>query len=67
MKLNCLPQKISMLFLGITFTLLGMGAVVVGVTILPVVGLIFAVPFLCLAFYFYHTHLSSKCEIPDKP
>lgn len=56
-----------MLFLGITFTLLGMGAVVVGVTILPVVGLIFAVPFLCLAFYFYHTHLSSKCEIPDKP
>lgn len=65
MHLNCMPEKFSKLFLAILFALIGMGSVVVGVTVLPFIGLIFAVPFFALAYYFYHTHLRNNCEIPS--
>ena len=67
MRNFCLPQRLSMLTLGIIFTILGLGTVVVGITILPVIGLIFAVPLFCIAYYFYHTHLTGHCDIPDRP
>lgn len=65
MRFNCVPQTISKLTLAVVFTLLGLGAVVVGLTVLPFIGLLLSIPFFGLAFYFYRTHLTRQCEIPS--
>jgi hypothetical protein len=61
--LNCLPQKLSKLAVGIIFILFGLCAVVLGFTVLPVFGFVLAVPFFWLAWYFIRVHLNRQCEI----
>jgi hypothetical protein len=63
MAINCLPEKISKVALGVIFTLLGLGMVALGLTLIPIFGLFFAVPFFVFAVYFFRVHLSEKCEI----
>jgi hypothetical protein len=63
MAINCLPEKISKAALGVIFTLLGLGMVALGLTLMPIFGLLFAVPFFVFAVYFFRIHLSEKCEI----
>ncbi|MCJ8498988.1 hypothetical protein [Desulfatitalea alkaliphila] len=63
MRFNCMPEKISKAAIGIVFCLLGLGMVVLGLTILPYIGLFIAVPFFVLAFYFFRSHLTESCEI----
>ena len=62
---SCLPQKVTKLALGILFLLFGSGTAVLGVTILPVIGLILALPLFIVGIYFIRSHLNQKCEIAE--
>ena len=63
MNINCLPQTISKLVLAAVFTLFGLGLVIIGLTVLPIIGLLLSLPVFALAFYFFHAHLNRECEI----
>lgn len=60
---NCWPQNLSKLMIGILFSIMGLGAVIIGLTVLPVIGLILSVPAFGLGFYFIRSHLNRQCEI----
>ena len=63
---SCWIQNISKLTIGVLFIVMGMGAVVIGVTILPVIGLIMALPAFGLAYFFIRSHLNRQCEIAER-
>ncbi|MGD8542175.1 MAG: hypothetical protein PVI27_03775 [Desulfobacteraceae bacterium] len=62
---SCLPQKISKLALGILFLIFGTGTAILGVTVLPLIGLVLAAPLFIIGIYFVRTHLNQKCELPE--
>ncbi len=62
----CLPQQISKMVLGFFFAFATLGLVISGVTVLPVIGFIAAVPFALVSFYFFRTHLNDQCELESK-
>ena len=66
MAIKCLPENITKISLGIFFILMGLGAVVIGLTILPIIGLVLSLPFFYLAYYFIRAHLNRECEISNK-
>ncbi|MEA3280327.1 MAG: hypothetical protein U9Q38_06990 [Thermodesulfobacteriota bacterium] len=59
----CLPQKISKMIFGLFFAFATLGLVISGVTVLPVIGFIVAVPFGLISFYFFRAHLNDQCEL----
>ena len=64
MKANeCLPEKLSKLMIGSLLMIGALALVVIGLTLLPVVGFVLAVPVAGLGFYFIRVHLNEKCEI----
>ncbi|MCU0556298.1 MAG: hypothetical protein R6X05_17400 [Desulfobacterales bacterium] len=62
---SCLPQKLSKLAIGILFLIFGTGTAILGVTVLPVIGLVLAAPLFIIGIYFIRTHLNKKCELPE--
>ena len=66
MKNLCLFERFSKLGLGFFFLLTAFGFMVSGITILPIVGFIFAVPLLIVSFYFFRAHLNKNCQIDQK-
>jgi hypothetical protein len=62
---SCLPQKLSKLALGILFLIFGTGTAILGVTVLPLIGLVLAAPLFIIGIYFVRTHLNQKCELPE--
>ncbi|MCG8634959.1 MAG: hypothetical protein MI863_14085 [Desulfobacterales bacterium] len=63
MKNECIPQRISKFALGLMLLGAAMGLVVIGVTLLPIIGLIAAIPVAALGIYFFRVHLNDQCEI----
>ncbi|MBA3012956.1 MAG: hypothetical protein KKF12_05975 [Proteobacteria bacterium] len=65
---KCVPQKISKLLLGSLLLAAAAGLIVIGITLLPVIGFVLAVPVIVLAIYVLRLHLSDQCEIdfPEK-
>ncbi|MCG8618419.1 MAG: hypothetical protein MI802_19550 [Desulfobacterales bacterium] len=63
MSNECIPQRISKFTLGIILLGAALGLVVIGVTLLPIIGLVAAVPVAALAVYFFRVHLNDQCEI----
>jgi uncharacterized membrane protein YuzA (DUF378 family) len=61
----CLPERFSKLLLAVILLIGGFGFGIIGITVLPVIGLIFAVPMLVLAGYFYRVHLNERCRIEE--
>ncbi len=61
----CMPERFSKLLLAAVLLLGGIGFGVIGFTVLPVIGLLVAVPMLVLAGYFYRVHLNEKCRIEE--
>ncbi|WP_035240419.1 hypothetical protein [Desulfobacter vibrioformis] len=60
---NCLSQRVSKYLLGAVFGVFSLGFVVLGVTILPVVGLIMALPVAAMAIVLIRTRLNDQCQI----
>ncbi|MDY0375898.1 MAG: hypothetical protein RBQ72_09230 [Desulfobacterium sp.] len=64
MKLSeCIPERMSKLLVGALLIVGALALVAIGFTILPVVGIILAIPVAGLGIYFIRVHLNEKCEI----
>ncbi len=65
---QCVPQKISKLMMGSIMLAAAAALVVIGVTLLPILGFVLAVPVIALAIYIFRLHLNDQCEIdfPNK-
>jgi hypothetical protein len=59
----CLPEQTSKLALGLLALLGGIGLIVIGLTLLPVFGLVLAAAPLSLAYYFFSRPLDEACQI----
>lgn len=59
----CVNEVISKYFLGFVFGLIGLGFVVLGLSVMPVIGLVLAVPAFGLSVYFIRAKLNAECEI----
>lgn len=60
---DCVPQKISKYFLTTLLGLAALGLIVIGVTLLPIVGIIMAIPVIALAVYLFQSRMDDQCEI----
>ena len=60
---GCVPEKFSKYMLGLLALGAAFALIVIGVTILPFVGFILAVPVTLLAIYIFRLHLNDQCEI----
>ena len=65
MKNFCLFERFSKLGLGLFFLLTAVGFMLSGITVLPIIGFIFAVPLLIVSFYFFRAHLNKNCQIEE--
>ena len=64
MKSNqCIPQQISKFTLGLLLIGAALGLVVIGLTLLPIIGFVLAVPVAGLGIYFFRIHLNDQCEM----
>lgn len=60
---SCLFERISAFAIGVLLSVGTLGLVVISLTIIPVVGLVLAVPTGLLAAYFFKVHFDRKCQI----
>lgn len=60
---QCVPQKISKLLLGVVILAAAAGLILIGVTLLPVFGILLALPVIALSVYVFRLHLNDQCEI----
>jgi len=64
-SLSCYFERVSNLGAGLFLLLLGLAFVVIGITVLPVLGFIVAIPIFLGSFYFLRAHLSDECQLRD--
>lgn len=62
-KLDCKVERVSNLTIGLILLMIGLGFALIGITILPVVGLIIAIPVLLLAGIFLAAPRSKACAM----
>ena len=60
---ECVPERFSKLMLGSLTLAAALALIILGITLLPVVGFILAVPVIILANYIFRLHLNDQCEI----
>ena len=60
--LNCFGEKISAFVIGMILLGLGLFFVVIGLTVLPVIGLVVAVPFLIASVPFLRNAFVAACR-----
>ncbi len=64
MKLSsCMPQKISKFAIGLMLVAAALIMVILGFTVLPIIGQVLAVLILILAVYVFKLHLNDQCKI----
>ena len=63
MKNICLFERFSKMGIGFFFLLISIGFMLSGITVFPIFGFIFAVPFLLISLYFFRVHLNKDCQI----
>jgi hypothetical protein len=64
MKSNlCLFERFSKLSIGIVLLTFSLIMAISGFTVLPVFGIIVAVPFFLVAIYFLRAHLNRECQL----
>ena len=65
MKNLCLVERFSKIGMGIFFLITAIGFMLSGITVLPVVGLLMAIPLFFISLYFFRAHLNKDCEIEE--
>jgi len=63
-KLRCLFEKASDVAVAVALGVIALGFGVIGVTVLPVIGLLLAVPVAVAAFIFAAAPQSKDCALP---
>ncbi len=63
MKNMCLFERFSKMGIGFFFLFISIGSMLSGITVFPIFGFIFAVPFLLISLYFFRVHLNKDCQI----
>lgn len=62
-KSDCLFERSSHLGVGLVLLLIALGFSVIGVTVLPVLGLIVAAPVFLMSFFFFTAQRSRECVL----
>jgi hypothetical protein len=62
-KLDCKLERVSNVTIGLVLLLIGLGFTLIGVAIIPVLGLVIAVPVLILAGIFLAAPRSKACAL----
>ena len=62
-KLTCIVERISKAGIGLFFLLTAAGFLLSGITVLPFIGFLLAVPAFFASAYFFSAHLNKSCEI----
>lgn len=62
-KLDCKLERVSNFTIGLILLLIGLGFTLIGIAIIPVLGLVIAVPILILAGIFLAAPRSKACAI----
>jgi hypothetical protein len=60
---SCFFERFSALTIAVLLSIGAVGLAVISFTVMPFVGLIFAVPVAALAFYFFRVHFNRQCQI----
>jgi hypothetical protein len=60
---NCFFERISALTIGVILMIGAIGLTIISITIIPVVGLILAVPLFGFSVYFFRVHFNRQCQI----
>jgi hypothetical protein len=64
-EISCFFERLSKLGIGLTLLVFGLGFVVIGLTIIPVFGLVLAAPVFLASGYFIKAHLNRECQIAE--
>lgn len=64
-KRICLPERTSKLLIAVLLLIGGLGFLIIGITVLPLLGVLFALPLLAFAAYFYQAHLTERCRLEE--
>lgn len=59
----CAYETLSKYLLAAIFAILGLGLTVLGVTLIPFIGILMAIPLFGLAGYFLSTRLNQECKL----
>ena len=62
-NIDCLFERVSHFGVGMVLLFAALGLTVIGLTTLPVFGLLLAAPVLILAFFFFTAPHSQECSI----
>jgi hypothetical protein len=62
-QIDCLFERVSHVGVGIALLFLAVGLTLIGVTVLPVIGLVTAVPVFLLAGWFIAAPKSQECTL----
>lgn len=60
-KIDCLFERASHIGVAIALLFIAMGFTVVGVSVLPLIGLVFAIPIYVASFFFLTARRSREC------
>ena len=61
----CLVERFSKIGLAIVFLMISFAFILSGITVLPFVGFVIALPFVLFSIYFFRAHLNKECQIEE--
>ncbi|MGA8179618.1 MAG: hypothetical protein WB792_06135 [Desulfobacterales bacterium] len=62
----CTVERISKAGIGLFFLVTAAAFVLSGITVLPFIGFLMAIPAFFISIYFFSAHLNKSCEIEAK-
>lgn len=64
-RISCRFERVSNFSIALAFVALGVLFILLGITVLPLIGFVLAVPALGAAFMFFKAHRSEECSIGE--
>jgi len=61
--MKCAPQKVSKLIIGFAALICAIALFILGITLVPVLGILLSLPTFAMAVSIFRLHLNDRCEI----
>ena len=61
----CLVERFSKIGIAAVFLMISFAFILSGITVLPFVGFVIALPFVLFSIYFFRAHLNKECQIEE--